>query len=198
MAHIFSSDLTNANNSSIVNLLEIASNETKSFSELIARFRDESQQTLIGPGYNSIRNKMNLYQDALNKVSIICNNLKSNILAANNSALNAMEGYEELNTADLPEIISLIEVSTSILNWLKTEVPDYDANGNPTGTTHTIGSPELIAAYEKLIEELEKLKGVLERLEPKLASAREMISDSENDSRTFANAVDGITVSQFN
>ena len=197
MAHIFSSDLINANNSTIVKSLAIASEETKSFSELISRFRNESQQTLIGPGYNSIRNKMSLYEDAFNKVSIICNNLRSNIIAANYSALNAMEGYEELNTDDLPEIISLIEVSTSILNWLKTEVPDYDSKGNPTGTSHTIGSPELIAAYERLIEELNKLKGVLERLGPKLDTARGMITNSENDSRTFANAVDGIAVSQF-
>lgn len=197
MAHIFSSDLINANNSTIVKSLAIASEETKSFSELISRFRNESQQTLIGPGYNSIRNKMSLYEDAFNKVSIICNNLRSNIIAANYSALNAMEGYEELNTDDLPEIISLIEVSTSILNWLKTEVPDYDSKGNPTGTKHTIGSPELIAAYERLIEELNKLKGVLERLGPKLDTARGMITNSENDSRTFSNAVDGIAVSQF-
>ncbi len=197
MAHIFSSDLINANNSTIVKSLAIASEETKSFSELISRFRNESQQTLIGPGYNSIRNKMSLYEDAFNKVSIICNNLRSNIIAANYSALNAMEGYEELNTDDLPEIISLIEVSTSILNWLKTEVPDYDSKGNPTGTSHTIGSPELIAAYERLIEELNKLKGVLERLGPKLDTARGMITNSENDSRTFSNAVDGIAVSQF-
>ena len=140
---------------------------------------------------------MSLYEDAFNKVSIICNNLRSNIIAANYSALNAMEGYEELNTDDLPEIISLIEVSTSILNWLKTEVPDYDSKGNPTGTSHTIGSPELIAAYERLIEELNKLKGVLERLGPKLDTARGMITNSENDSRTFSNAVDGIAVSQF-
>ena len=103
MAHIFSSDLINANNSTIVKSLAIASEETKSFSELISRFRNESQQTLIGPGYNSIRNKMSLYEDAFNKVSIICNNLRSNIIAANYSALNAMEGYEELNTDDLPE-----------------------------------------------------------------------------------------------
>ncbi len=196
MAHIFSQDLINANNSDIVNKLEIACDETKSYSNLIATFRSESEATLIGPGYNSIRNKLSLYEDAFNKVSIICNNLKSNIMAANNYALNAMEGYTELNTDDLPEIINLINISRSILEWLKKEIPEYDDEGNYIGS-HTIGSPELIASYERLIAELEKLKGVLERLQPKLNDARKMIIDSENDSTRFTNAVNRIVVSQY-
>ncbi len=128
MAHVFSSDFPMANSSSIVTSLDTASQEAKSFSQVIDTFRATTVNTLIGPGYNSIRNKMGLYQDALNKLSTISNNLKSNIIAANNFLLNAMEGYSELDTADLPELNQRIEQSKRILAILKTEVPVYDTD----------------------------------------------------------------------
>ena len=201
MAHVFSSDFPMANGSSIVTSLETASQEAKSFSQVIDMFRSTTVNTLIGPGYNSIRSKMGLYQDALNKLSTISNNLKSNIIAAHNFLLNAMEGYSELNTADLPELNQSIEQSKRILAILKTEVPVYEKDpttgNNVYVGTRTIGTPEQIRAYEELLAELTKLKGVLDRLEGNASAARGMISDSETDTNAFAGAVNGIAISVY-
>ena len=200
MAHVFSSDFGAANGSSIITSLETAVEESTNFSQTIETFRTATTTTLVGPGYNSVRNKMGVYQTALSKVASISNNLKSNIITANNFFLNAMEGYDELNTADLPELDLRIKQSYRILAILKTEVTDYktDKDGKKVACgSHTIGSPQQISAYESLIKELEKLKEVLDKLEGNASAARGMISDSETDTLSLGTAIGDIAISVY-
>ena len=197
MAHIFSSDLTMANGSDIIVSLDIAALDATRIKDNIEAFRTSTVNNLVGPGYDTIRNKMSLYQDGFNKISTICNNLRSNILAANNSALNAMQGYDELNTEDLPELNDRLEKIKKIISILETLVPDYDENGKFLGTYHTLGSGESINMYKSLKTELEKLIKVLNELVPKLNAARAIIDGSESDSNNFVSAVDSVSSSVY-
>ena len=190
--HAFSSDMTSANGSSMISSLETASSEAGSFGQVISSFRSETVNNLVGPGYDSIRNKMGLYQDALQKVTTISNNLISNLKAANNSGLNAMCGYSELNTADVPELTSRLSTAERILEVLETVV--YNEQ---TKSYETIGSESTIQAYRNIIAELRKLLRILSELPGKISSARAMINGSETDASSFASAVGNITVSTY-
>ena len=197
MAHIFSSDLTMANGSEIVTSLDRAALDAQRIKNNIETFRTTTTSDLVGPGYDTIRNKMSLYQDGFNKIAMICNNLRSNILAANNSALNAMQGYDELNTADLPELNDRLKKINQTIDILETLIPDYDSKGNFLGTYHTLGSASTIASYKRLRDEIEKLIKVLNELEPKLSAARGMLNGSETDSANLVSAVDSVTSSVY-
>ena len=197
MAHIFSSDLTMANGSEIVTSLDRAALDAQRIKNNIETFRTTTTSDLVGPGYDTIRNKMSLYQDGFNKITMICNNLRSNILAANNSALNAMQGYDELNTADLPELNDRLKKINQTIDILETLIPDYDSKGNFLGTYHTLGSASTIASYKRLRDEIEKLIKVLNELEPKLSAARGMLNGSETDSANLVSAVDSVTSSVY-
>ena len=190
--HAFSSDMTSANGSSMISSLETASSEAGSFGQVISSFRSETVNNLVGPGYDSIRNKMGLYQDALQKVTTISNNLISNLKAANNSGLNAMCGYSELNTADVPELTARLSTAERILEVLETVV--YNEQ---TKSYETIGSESTIQAYRNIIAELRKLLRILSELPGKISSARAMINGSETDASSFASAVGNITVSTY-
>ena len=196
MAHAFSSDMTNANKSALISSLQIASQETIAFSNLISRFRSETVNGLKGPGYDMIRNKMSLYQDALQKMSIICTNLESNLRAANNSGLNAMCGYSELDTKNLPEIRVRLNNTKTMLGILETKVKVKNSDGKEV--SRTIGSDENIATYKKLVDELDKLIKALEELDGKIDAARGMLNSSETDSFNFSSTVSGISVSVYN
>ena len=208
MAHVFSSDFGNVNSSSVVTSLDTAIEETTQFSNVIELFRTTTTKNLVGPGYNSVRNKMSLYQDSLSKVAQISTNLKSNILAANNFLLFAMKGYDELNTADLDEINQRIDRSRKLLAILNSEVYYYkkDEKGNyvhdSSGKRIIIGSSKVgsqsqIDAMDGLIRQLEELKEVLDKLEGNAASARGMLDASCSDSSALSTAVNGITASVY-
>ena len=176
----------------MISSLETASSEAGSFGQVISSFRSETVNNLVGPGYDSIRNKMGLYQDALQKVTTISNNLISNLKAANNSGLNAMCGYSELNTADVPELTARLSTAERILEVLETVV--YNEQ---TKSYETIGSESTIQAYRNIIAELRKLLRILSELPGKISSARAMINGSETDASSFASAVGNITVSTY-
>ena len=197
MAHIFSNDLTMANASDIIISLDIAALDAKRIKDNIETFRTSTINSLVGPGYDTIRNKMSLYQDGFSKIVTICNNLRSNIIAANNSALNAMQGYDELNTEDLPELNERLDKIINTLSILETLVPDYDSKGKFLGTYHTLGSAESINMYKSLKTELEKLIKVLNELIPKLNDARAILDGSETDSNNLVSAVDSVSSSVY-
>ena len=81
--HAFSSDMTQANGSSMLSSLETAASEARTFKQVISNFRTETTTNLVGQGFNAIRDKMGLYQDALEKLATIADTFKANLVAAN-------------------------------------------------------------------------------------------------------------------
>lgn len=199
--HAFSSDMTSANGSSMMSSLDTAASEARTFKQVISGFRTQTTTTLVGQGYNAIRDKMGLYEDALEKLATIADTFKANIQAANNAGINAMQGYSELNTADVPELTERLHQANAILDILETVVDDYEYNYT-TGEyeyvgSRTIGSPESIAAYKSIIAELTKLLKVLHELPGKMQSAWGILSATESDVGSFSSAVGGITATTY-
>ena len=199
--HAFSSDMTQANGSSMLSSLETAASEARTFKQVISNFRTETTTNLVGQGYNAIRDKMGLYQDALEKLATIADTFKANLVAANNAGLNAMQGYSELNTADEYELTERLHQANAILSILKTEVDDYEYNYTTQQYEwvgrRTIGSAQSIAAYEGIIRELDRLLRVLHELPGKIQSAWSILSATESDVGSFSSAVSGISATSY-
>ena len=199
--HAFSSDMTQANGSTMLSSLETAASEARTFKQVISNFRTETTTNLVGQGFNAIRDKMGLYQDALEKLATIADTFKANLVAANNAGLNAMQGYAELNTADVPELTERLHQANAILAILKTEVDDYEYNYTTQQYEwvgrRTIGSPQSIAAYEGIVAELDKLLRVLHELPGKIGDAWSILSATESDVGSFSSAINGISATSY-
>ena len=200
--HAFSSDMTQANGSSMLSSLETAASEARTFKQVISNFRTETTTNLVGQGYNAIRDKMGLYQDALEKLATIADTFKANLVAANNAGLNAMQGYSELNTADEYELTERLHQANAILSILESLVPVYEYSSTSgcyvaTGEYRTVGSAESIAAYKNIIRELDRLLRVFHELPGKIQSAWSILSATEADVGSFSSAVSGISATSY-
>ena len=155
--HAFSSDMTQANGSTMLSSLETAASEARTFKQVISNFRTETTTNLVGQGFNAVRDKMGLYQDALEKLATIADTFKANLVAANNAGLNAMQGYAELNTDDVYELTERLHQANAILRILESLVPVYEYSSTsgcyvPTGEYRTVGSAGCWLVAESLLQ----------------------------------------------
>ena len=184
MTKVISSDLVSANSSSMITTLtELESSSTTLMSNIEA-FITGSVEQLKGNGYDAVRSKLSFYVDALKKQTTICNNLKSNIKAANTMLLNFMEGYAMLDDDKIPEIERSIAYIKSLLASLQT------AN-NPTVTASQV------ASWKEMLYEFEKLLRKLKELAPTDSSAFGIVGSVKNDVISYGNALLGIKLPNF-
>ena len=190
--HAFSSDMTSGSNGKLISTLETASSEANTFSQVISLFRSTTVTSLVGPGYDSIRNKMGLYEDGLNIIKTISDNLISNIKAANNAGLNAMQGYGELNTENLVELTNRLNTSKQILQVLYAMLSSGELTDEEASSVASS-----ISSYESIIERLSKLIDILNKLPGRIRGARSMLNGSESDASNLCSKVSNINVSTY-
>ena len=190
--HAFSSDMTSGSNGKLISTLETASSEANTFSQVISLFRSTTVTSLVGPGYDSIRNKMGLYEDGLNIIKTISDNLISNIKAANNAGLNAMQGYGELNTENLGELTNRLNTSKQILQVLYSMLSSGELTDEEASSVASS-----ISSYESIIERLSKLIDILNKLPGRIRGARSMLNGSESDASNLCSKVSNINVSTY-
>ena len=190
--HAFSSDMTSGSNGKLISTLETASSEANTFSQVISLFRSTTVTSLVGPGYDSIRNKMGLYEDGLNIIKTISDNLISNIKAANNAGLNAMQGYGELNTENLGELTNRLNTSKQILQVLYAMLSSGELTDEEASSVASS-----ISSYESIIERLSKLIDILNKLPGRIRGARSMLNGSESDASNLCSKVSNINVSTY-
>ena len=190
--HAFSSDMTSGSNGKLISTLETASSEANTFSQVISLFRSTTVTSLVGPGYDSIRNKMGLYEDGLNIIKTIGDNLISNIKAANNAGLNAMQGYGELNTENLVELTNRLNTSKQILQVLYAMLSSGELTDEEASSVASS-----ISSYESIIERLSKLIDILNKLPGRIRGARSMLNGSESDASNLCSKVSNINVSTY-
>ena len=169
MTKIILNDLVNANNSKMLKSLDIINNDIKHLSNDLISFHDSSITELVGGGYDAVRSKMELYADCLDKLSSIAINLSAAIKAANNTMINFMEGYAELDDSKIPEVENALIEAKNYLAWLEDyhfeDGPDDNGDGVPdsyvkvrNGTDGEISECQaLIAALTHLLEKLKQL-----------------------------------------
>ena len=196
MAKVNVGDLVSANNSSMLKKLEEASNNLKNIKNNINNFKNTSTNELVGSGYDTLRMKLDLYIDCLEKLDIICNNLSQAIPNANNTMIGFMEGYSELDDSKIPEVEAQLQAAKDRLAWLQSYHTETDSNGNTIRVRN--GTDAEIAECMALIKELEHLLEKLKLLAPTDRSAFSKINAVNTDIISYANALLGIKVTDLN
>ena len=200
MTKVLSGDLSSMNSSAVITLLKDTAEDSNKVLNRISTFINNSKTVCKGGGYDAVRAKMSLYLDALRKQSKICVNLSNNVVCANNSMFNYMEGYTELDNAKLPEINNSINEADRTISWLREIVYDYEYDNKGqiiSVNSHTRGDQSLINSWVSVLTELKKLREKLENLESADSSAYSSIADTEVDTINFINATNGISNNSF-
>ncbi len=203
MAKVYASDLSSANSSNMISVLEAAKADISHLIGNLNDFSTGSVTELVGDGYDAVRAKMQLYIDCFNKLLAICSNLIPCIQAANNTMINFMEGYGELDDSKIPEVEAAITEAEAYLAWLQEtyEVPGPDDNGDGMPDyyeTHRNGTDAEIAACEATIRELKHYLEKLKQLAPTDKSAFASIEAVMADIANFATAVSELKIPNYN
>lgn len=185
---VYSSDLATANNSKMVNLIKSSSDTCRGLSNEITSFINNTKTSLVGNGYDGIRDKLSLYVDIINKQATIGENLIANIQAANNTMLNFMEGYSMLDDSKIPEIETKISEIETMLVWLK-------SYSDETHTTN--GTASEIASWEAMLKEFKELLEKLKALDPTDAMAYALMSSVEGDIINFGTALGNLKIPNY-
>ena len=195
MAKVIYSDLGSANNGKMTKAIDTAMEELTNLKSKLERFIDLSPSKLKGPGYDAVRTELTRYVDALSKGKLILSHLESAIKAANNSMMNYMEDYSELDDSKAPQVKSELESAKSMLAWLQS----YTTYTNSDGSTTTVrnGTDAQISQYQALIAELDKLYNKLVGLAGEDAKDIAKCKDVETDISNYANAINGIDAAIF-
>ena len=190
---VWSAELTDANKSSSMNLLEELPNDAKNIKSKIESFIEEigEGKPLSGDGYTAVKTKFELYIDSLKMVEQICNDLTLSVKAANGLLLGYMAGYTFLNDEEKNSI--RIQFNNAYNIWQNAKdatVPDDDGNNIPQYSDEVILSFE--AEYNRLKKLLEKLEGLskadenaysnISNIEGKVSSILSKIDDIPNNS----------------
>ena len=190
MTKVLSGDLSAANTNNMATfeyVIEVCTDLITQFND----FEGDSPNVLIGGGYDAVRTKLELYINALNVVKSVCTNLISNIKNANNSMINYMEGYSELDDAQVPEYRRKLQEVKNYLDYLISINGTKDSNGN------VIDVSSEIAAYTQLYEILKHYLELLEGLSGEDASLFDGLSGLISDIENICSAINGINETTF-
>ncbi len=177
MAKVLSGDLSSANNDNMATFEHVIDISSQIASKL-SSFNSSSTSILVGGGYDAVRVKLSLYINVFNTLKTICSNLINNIKNANNSMLNYMEGYAELDDAKLPEIETKLKEILGYINYLASINGTTDGNGNVIDVTAEIA--EYTAIYNELNHFRELLAGLASEDASLFGSLEGLIEDVSN------------------
>ena len=190
MAIVIASDLGAANSNNMGNIESVISMAGK-LSSQIDTFISDSKDKLVGGGYDAVRTKLELYKNIADVMKTIGTNLMSNIKNANNSMLNYMEGYAELDDSKIGEITSRLTQISGYISYLK------NASSSTTGTTGGTDYSSLIAYWEGIYTELSHYKQLLEGLAGTDGGLYASLGNVIEDVANMFRSADGINVKTF-
>lgn len=163
MARTYKDELFSATStySSILEELSIASN---TLSSTISNISASSVEFAKGGGYDSIRNRLKLYSEVIQKLSQFADNLSIGITSANNDLANYMQGYNYLSDEELIELEPELKNTESLLETCKNNLKDAEEGYYVTvtkyrddGTSYEVQEhrkdDELISKYKADIED---------------------------------------------
>ena len=149
MTKILSSDLKIANNS-LSGRLEAVRNALTSVHKQIDRFKSDSQKTLVGPGYDSLRASLDAFSEAIEKSIKLLDTLNENIKTANDAMTHYIEGYDSLDTATLEELRTSYSRSRLLYS-------DYKESNKTPAELNNVNYDATLIDVERLIKVLEGL-----------------------------------------
>ena len=185
MAKVISSDLGAANSDNMSNIESVISMAGQ-VSSHISTFNQESVSKLTGGGFDAVRIKLGLYQNISDVMKTIGTNLMSSIKNANNSMLNYMEGYSELDDSRIGEITNRLNQISGYISYLKS-ASSKDGTDYSSLISYWEGVYTEVSHYKQLLEGLAGTDGGL------YASLGNVIEDVANMFRSS----NGINVNTF-
>ena len=191
MARVDKSDLSKVNKD--ISFLDTIESESKTIISNIELFINNSTSVLTGSAYDSVRNRLKMYIDALTKQSTIASTLKQNITSVNNSMSNYMDIYSTLDDSNIEKTERAIENAKQQIRELNSYLTSY---GNMKG----VNISEIKAAIASLTEEstrLEKLLEILKGLKGKDAELSGQLNSITNDVNNYKNAINDITITSY-
>lgn len=189
MALVNKSDLNSVKNS--LSYLETIISENNNLINVINLFSTNSKEKLKGSAYDSVRNKLELYIDALKKQNAICDNLRQNIISTNNQMINYMEEYSSLDDSNIETVRSSITKAKSEINIINKLI------SQTSDSQYIAQLRTAIEALNKDIERLEKLLKKLEGLQPEDDSLKDKLSPVVSDITNYNSAVNNINVISY-
>ena len=202
MSVIYKEDLIDANGSALIGKIEDSSGSAKKISTLIDSFNNVSKSYLKGSGYDAVRKKMELYIDAFNKYSKICENLVSAINASNNTMINYMENYDSLDNSLITDIETNLNAAKNTLRVLKSyatldkiELEEWEETTEENKVR--VGSDKEIAVCSQNILELEQELELLKNLDTAVSSAWNNMNLVGGDINSYATAINSINPTIF-
>ena len=189
MALVNKSDLSSVKTS--LSYLETIERENNNLINTINLFSTNSKAELKGSAYDSVRNKLELYVDALKKQNTICSNLRQNIISTNNEMINYMEEYSSLDDSNIDNVRAAITKAKSQINIINNLI-------SKTSDSVYIGQLRTaIEALNKDIDRLEKLLKKLEGLQPEDNNLKGKLAPVVSDIDNYKSAIDGISVTPY-
>ena len=185
MAKVLASDLGAANSDNMSNIESVIAMASK-LSSQISTFNQDSKSKLVGGGYDAVRTKLSLYQNVSDVMKTIGTNLISNIKNANNSMLNYMEGYSELDDSKIGEITARLNQISGYINYLRS-----------ASSKDGVDYSSLISYWEGIYAELSHYKQLLEGLAGTDAGLYGSLGAVIEDVANMFRAGEGINVNTF-
>lgn len=184
MSKVTRSDLTLANSSATLLSLYDSVPALQNVSSTLENFLNNSKSTLVGPGFDSVRNKLNIYNEALPVVINTIDLLHDNIKAANNSMINYMGQFYSLDDSNVGDIRSKVNSLKSMINSYKS------MDSNQIDWNYIAYLENVVAYFELLLSKLEGLAGAD-------ASAYGKISASLTDINNITAKINSIDINTF-
>lgn len=190
MPKLIVSELQDAND--YANSIEI--NGLNDLYSYLLSFITNSGNELSGCGYDAVRNKLNLYSDALMKQDKLFKILNNQIIAANNCFNNYSEGYSEIDDSKLDEIESSLSKIQSCYDWLlNIDSDEYESLFQSNNKSYD----EYLNSVYMDLQNLKKYYQKIKNLIPTDRECYSMISRIENDLHGFNIAVSKINPTEF-
>lgn len=200
MTVIYNNELSSANSSNMITELEKEIDTSTKLITIMSDFLTSSTTKLVGNGYDAVRAKLSLYNDALSKQVKISQNLSNNIKAANNIMINYMDGYDMLDDANIDDIKNSIADTKSFLDWLKSYSTVTRTNSKGETVTESVrnGTNAEIESWTGILHEFEHLLELLENLKPTDESAFSLLDSVKTDIVSFGKALQELKLPDFN
>lgn len=168
---IKAADLSNASHI-FESFFDSVKEQTSKLGANIDTFRNDGsfKTKFKSDGYDAARNYMGIYITALNKLNTVCDTTLNNIISANNTVINAMAGYSEIDLSKRLEIEENLQL-------LKIDLQNTYAELNAAKKKSTIYScKQAIEKLEKSIIEIEKYLTIIKNTEIAYNNAKGLIS----------------------
>ena len=192
MTIVYKDDLGNQNIPKYFEQLAISTREVAS---KVMEFHSSSQSELQGLGYDSIRARMEYFNDALTKAASLCEIFGNNVAAANAQLSGYMESLDVIDDSLIDETQHSLDLAYADLERLESYYlyKERDSDGHVTyAEWRRVGTDAEIAACKELIAYCEFLLDKMKGLKAADDGAYSLLDSVSFDIDAFGKAVSGM------